>query len=400
MFGRSRAQLLLRAALTRGSHRQPAAPPAAVVRSLLFRICKQIFLIFLVIEGIFLIEKLNNVLDRGIDRDASILEIGRLLLYMTPEIVDLALPGALLIAVYRVLLRAREDNELLVLASVGVGVHQLVPAFLAFVVMAQGLALGVNGWIGPLAKYATRVTLFETQYAGLRIAPPPGKIDVFVDHVVFHPPGSASNPQKTLIYQSRRPGEFRMISSDRTTLQEPTPGDLLLQLDSSRVLDFRTYHELSSDGHDAYRLDLTADSKVRQFQQELRLSQLLPFVPTERVPAERIWGIESTTPPDLAEEWNRELLHRIGRSLLCLQAPVLAAFALTLARRGIEPFVLPASFAVSLTTDVISEQITHNLAGPQFWLALTLVATLIAASIAAVLFALRSRTLLFLKPSL
>ena len=64
-----------------------------------------------------------------------------------PAVFDLALPLALMIAVYRIVLRRREDRELLVLSGAGIGSARFVWWAMAIGLAAQLVSLAVSGVI-------------------------------------------------------------------------------------------------------------------------------------------------------------------------------------------------------------------------------------------------------------
>src|SRR5690606_1475464 len=88
----------------------PRLYSAGVLRQIAF----QVLMILALIELIFLTEKLTIVLRAAIDHNVSGINIALLLFYTAPRIFDLALPLALMIGVYRVISRCREDREFLV----------------------------------------------------------------------------------------------------------------------------------------------------------------------------------------------------------------------------------------------------------------------------------------------
>src|SRR5208282_1556353 len=102
-------------------------------RAYLIQLSRQIviYLIFflILIEFIFIAEELMHVLEllfQLAGKEAYFSDVVFLLASRSPEIFGLALPTALLIAVYCATLRSREDSEIVVLATMGVSVHQLI----------------------------------------------------------------------------------------------------------------------------------------------------------------------------------------------------------------------------------------------------------------------------------
>ena len=89
----------------------PVKTPRIYARRYLLGIGLQLVLILLFVEAILLAEKLNDVLRAALDRQAHFSDILLLLLYTVPAVFDLALPLALMIAVYRIALRRRGCGE-------------------------------------------------------------------------------------------------------------------------------------------------------------------------------------------------------------------------------------------------------------------------------------------------
>lgn len=125
----------------------PVKTPRIYARRYLLGIGLQLVLILLFVEAILLAEKLNDVLRAALDRQAHFSDILLLLLYTVPAVFDLALPLALMIAVYRIVLRRREDRELLVLSGAGIGSARFVWWAMSIGLAAQLISLIVSGVI-------------------------------------------------------------------------------------------------------------------------------------------------------------------------------------------------------------------------------------------------------------
>src|SRR5262249_1519437 len=110
IFGRIR-ELGRQAALT-GRMQQYA-------RGFFSGILVQVFAVVALIEAIFLAERFTIVFRDAADKDANLLDIFLLLGCTSTEIFDLALSIAVLIAVYSIVLRMRENRELLALFAAG-----------------------------------------------------------------------------------------------------------------------------------------------------------------------------------------------------------------------------------------------------------------------------------------
>uniref|UniRef100_UPI0013DC926F LptF/LptG family permease n=1 Tax=Stenotrophomonas maltophilia TaxID=40324 RepID=UPI0013DC926F len=87
----------------------------------------QVALVLLLIECVFVSEKLiSGLLEEVLKIRAPLSKTLMMMVALLPEVFELALPTALLIAVYRVALAMREDREFLMLSSLGIPPHGLI----------------------------------------------------------------------------------------------------------------------------------------------------------------------------------------------------------------------------------------------------------------------------------
>src|SRR5690606_12519512 len=108
----------------------------------------------------------------------------------------LALPLALMIGVYRVILRCREDREFLVLAGMGVGLHQFIGLATVIGACAMVDSLFVSGTVDPLARFAHRLVLFNAQHEALRGGITPGQFYFFDAYTVFAGETTVATPER------------------------------------------------------------------------------------------------------------------------------------------------------------------------------------------------------------
>ncbi len=99
MAGDSKAQ---DEGLTQPARASAPAAPRLYARRIVAQVGLQLGLVLLLVEGIFLAEKINDILEATLDKAAGVREICLLLALYTPDVFSIALPIALLIAVYRV----------------------------------------------------------------------------------------------------------------------------------------------------------------------------------------------------------------------------------------------------------------------------------------------------------
>lgn len=339
------------------------ALPRLYTRKFLVQTVLQMALVLLLIEAIFLTEKLNDVLRSAIDQHASIGSIFLLLLLRTPEVFGLALPLALTIAVYRVTLRFREDRELLILSGMGIGAHQFVWLALALGLGAQILSLVVSGVVSPAAMFAQRQLLFEAHYTALRGGISAGQFYRFGDYTVFAGPLRVKSNERQVFLHKTLDGEDQVVIANRASLEGPkADGTMILHL---RDLTSTSFPVLAagdtSDTNGAtcnpcgpMALKPTASTNVGNLTQEIDLSELFKFDPRGTRVSERtlfdLIGASSRNSPDIDDV--AEFGRRISRSFLCLIAPLIAGLAIPLTNRTTHIVMLPLACAVLMSLDL------------------------------------------------
>ena len=333
------------------------ALPRLYSRKFLAQTLLQTALVLLLIEVIFLTEKLNDVLRSAIDQHASIGSIFLLLLLRTPEIFGLALPLALTIAVYRVTLRFREDRELLILSGMGIGAHQFVWLALALGLAAQVLSLAVSGVVSPAALFAQRQLLFEAHYTALRGGISAGQFYRFGDYTVFAGPLRVKSNERQVFMHKALDREDQVIVANRASLEGPkADGTMILHL---RDLTSTSFPVSDVDGNSASGADGAAfkpmtSTNVQNLTQEIDLSDLFKFDPRGTRLSERtLFELAGTGAGDHSDAGVvAEFGRRVSRSFLCLIAPLIAGLAIPLTNRRTHIVVLPLACAVLMCIDL------------------------------------------------
>jgi lipopolysaccharide export LptBFGC system permease protein LptF len=335
--------------------------PSVYARRYLLGIGFQLVLILLFVEAILLAEKLNDVLRAALDRQAHFSDILLLLMYTAPAVFDLALPLALMIAVYRIALRRREDRELLVLSGAGVGSARFIWWAMAIGLAAQLISLIVSGAIQPRVKFAERRLLFAAQYQALTGGIAPGQFYFFGKNTVYASPQEKKSPDRPLFIFQRDVNENnsdRVIDADHARLVGPDPdGNFTL-----RLRDFKTVDYDYRQG-DSRSIVQSGSTRIGQFDQELTLDQLLRFDPRGSKLGE--WTSLELVRASLASERTNipqvtEVVRRLARSLLCLLAPLIAGVALALTNRATRSFALPAACGALMCFDLGASALVEN----------------------------------------
>jgi len=344
------------------------------LRGLLGKIFLQTVFVLALIEGVFLAEKFSEIFNMGANKHARAGEILLLLLCASPEILDLALALAVLVAVYRVLLRAREDRELLVMAGAGMETKQLVGILLGLAIFAQAGSLLISGVVGPAAQYAQRVVLFNAEFRALRNGASAGQFYFFPQHVVYVGAETKSAPERRLFIRESLAGTDRVITANRAALEGPdAKGRLALHLRDFLAYDFDRDDAGAGAGGQTLCPGCPAlpgsapavTMRIRNFTQQFSIEQLLAFDPRGTDVGEwtlpELLGL-SPPPAPLHVVPATSLGERIGRSLLCLLAPFLACAALAFTARATQLFAMPAACVALLALDLAATLLVGALA--------------------------------------
>jgi lipopolysaccharide export system permease protein len=339
------------------------------VRDTIVGILKQIGLIILLIEAIFLGERFPALFDSVVEHNGRLTDIFLLLLCASPEVFDLALALALLLAVYQVMLRAREDRELLVLSGAGVGTRQFLAVLVIVGGIAQAASMVVSGLLEPAAHYASRVVLYEAQYRALKTGVVSGRFYHFPKHVAFVLTPHSDPTRRHIFLEEQHPGGYRVITANEADLTGPDKhGILSLDLTGFNSFDFNAPHYAdekcplcpSEDDNGP-----PTTMRVKRVTQRVSVEQLVPFDPRGSTLDEwtllELLGI-APAPEQPKDDPTRALGDRIARGILCVLAPLLALTALAYTTRRTQPIAMPAAFLSLMGLNLIDTAVVKAVA--------------------------------------
>ncbi len=357
----------------------------------IWQIAVYMVLILLLIEAIFLAEELVGILNRLFNALGSRAHLSDVLLVMilrTPEVFDLALPTALLVAVYRVSLQSREDREFLVIAGMGVGSQKLIALAVIVGVVAQMAALIVSGLIEPSTRFAQRAFFFEAAFRAMRDGSSSGRLYFLTNHVVYAVPQTErAGERHVFVHEYRKTSATdRVIVAESARVQGPdNDGSLTVVMEDMTIDDFPNWNSsnrqpsLRAPTGEAIRgcTDCEAPKSApsnsvfaKTLAQKMMPDEIIRFEPRGRWPSE--WSSfelarVSEGPGPLTDQHDYEIVHRFARSLLCVLAPLLAGLALTYTTKNSMAFVLPLACAFLMTFDVATTAIAKSLAPRGVW---------------------------------
>jgi lipopolysaccharide export system permease protein len=252
--------------------------------------------------------------------------VGQMLVLLTPHYLSVALPAAFFFGVLLTFLRLRQDNELVILSSVGQGLHRLIAPALALAVVMTATAILILGFLSPHARYAYRALKNSVAEASLNAAVREGTF-IQADGLTFFAEGSVAGENglqlsKVFVYEEASDGASIVTTGTQGLLGQTgeDTGTLLKLKDGVRA-------ELPADGDDPRTLTFTdlswpvATGEVAEFrprgrdQRELTLPELWSAQPS---------ADDRPSADEIAAELNSRLVIIASVPLLPLLAASLA----------------------------------------------------------------------------
>ncbi len=370
--------------------------------------------VIVLIEAIFLAEHFTPVFREAVRHEADLAGIVLVLVCTSTEIFDLALAVAILMASYLMLLRMRENRELLVLFGSGLGPYQL--AALIFIVALAGQVISTvgSGLADPMSRYAQRAILFSSELRSLRKGVAknefyyfPSYVAYAMDHVVGGAPppqanagngvpvidasGASPAPQKKpaaqgrdrtlFVYQQVAPHTSRVVTAAQARLDGPDlNGRIVLNLNDFTSHTFADAHPMPSANGQSTRIDplkcrgctdILKDTppvtmNVRNMSQLMMVEQLLPFTARSSNTAEQTIFEQLFVPDyhdkDARAAQMRLLAERFSRSLLSFLAPLVALLGVALTTRMTNWLALPLSCLALMSVNLLCEWVITSTA--------------------------------------
>lgn len=349
-------------------------------------VARDALVVLAAVEGIFISEFLiSELLPRVLDYGGGLVDVLFLTVMALPSGFYLALPLAILIACYLVLLRRRESSEFTVLAGMGYSSRLLVGLCLVVAILGFLASSFVTGFLEPHARYLMRKGFFDVAIEELRSGEiAAGKFHVFGDMAVFAARGRLGNRATGVFVHEHLDGERnRIVRADRSLGLSSTGGRKAILLDDATVLNF----DLAVRGADCAgctpALRLTPANIVN-------LNRFFVAAPQLPLPETSPRGVgassEATTLEALAVAGQASGLlgQRLLRAALCFLAPFLALAAVAVTGPRTLLFALPAAAAIVLGGTFFGPSMVDRLTthGTGVTLGIVAAATALAAGIA------------------
>lgn len=219
----------------------PRRAPAAgglVGRYLLRLLAKPLLATLLVVLPALLMERLLRLFDLLAGTGGPVSSVARLLVYLVPHYLGLALPAALFVGVYAVVARLSEHNELDALQSAGFSLGRLSRPFLLAGLLSAAAGVGLYGYAQPLGRYAYRSSFHALTHSGWNGRIVPGEFTRVGARatVLVEARDPADGAFRGVFVQERREDGAEVLTTAAVgrLLSNPDGGDLFLELEHGR----------------------------------------------------------------------------------------------------------------------------------------------------------------------
>jgi lipopolysaccharide export LptBFGC system permease protein LptF len=390
--------------------------PRSYALWMLAQIAIQSLLIVALVEGIFLSEHFIDIFKDSADEIGTAIYVIYLVLLTAPE-VHFALPIAMLVAVYLVILRCRERSELLALAGVGLGGRQMIILALVVGIVGQAASFVITGSILPQTRFVFRSSLLTFRNEAIVGGGAAGHFYSFPGYTVFKWPGQkAAEAAALFIFESRESGFDRAISADGAHILGSVGPDRWA-VGFNEITAVNVPSDLSGVGTEVPRAatsnnncegcSIGAENTLRldNYVRSLDLTQLTHLDPRGSSPGEwsvgELLGISSAPHGDLsAVVLHTELISRLIPGLLCLIAPFFGLLGVGWTNRVSQAFALPIVCGFVLFLDVAVVMLAQTLIRFGLIIGLGGVLAVFGCLLVVLVWQIESRAIAIIKPAL
>ncbi|MBZ0217975.1 MAG: LptF/LptG family permease [Fimbriimonadaceae bacterium] len=362
-------------------------------------VTKSTLIILTGIEAIFLSDLIiSHILPHVLAHQAGVTDLFLLTVLAVPEGLYIALPLALLIAVYLVILRRKEEQEFTIVAGMGYSARMLVAVGLFLGLSSAAISLGLSGYLEPHARYQMTTAFSSISHRALQDGEmSSGKFYEMGDVTIFASRGRLSKMASEVFIHQRLTGDQnRIVIANQTVNLSMTEGAKIgLILDDVAIYEFALHRPtpFSSQNSGAKTQACTGckeEVTISPIKQQF-FNKFFAELPTVEFPELRARGaiVEEMTIPELflqntaQKDVARMLGERLMRAVLCVLAPFLALLSVALTTNRTLLFSLPAATSLVLAASFFGSHIIKFLAPLGF--VITAGITIVVAAITALI---------------
>jgi lipopolysaccharide export system permease protein len=282
-------------------------------RAIFIEIVNPFLLTSLVMVGLLMTEKIYRLVNLVVERRLNLGEVGLMIVYLVPQVLDITLPLAVVGAVFVTVIRQSMDSEVISLRAAGRALWSYALPFLAFGLTVTALTALVTLWVQPTAirKYTELQVEMVRWRAEQKLVP--GELNYDFGDKVIRIGGRKGEKELTDIFIANR--ELSATSSVITARSgwievDDQEKQVVFRLQSGTIYTMlEGTPEFRTVDFDTLRYGLEYDAA------QTRGTLGVHALPTLQLLAgSRNAGIN----PEQRRYWQRELFYRIAGPLACI----------------------------------------------------------------------------------
>lgn len=200
--------------------------------------------------ALLLLERLIRITDLVSGSDNGLVFGSLLIANLVPHYLNLAMPGAFLIAMILTVDRLSRSGEIVALLAAGVSVYRLMRPFMLLAVLLAASSLFISGFLQPLSRYSYREIVHNLQYQSVLAVFQEQKFVQHDNRIIWT--SSVSGARRTLgqtfILESRPDGGQTILTGNSGQLRQAATGDWEISLSEGKGVSF--IQDQPERGHD------------------------------------------------------------------------------------------------------------------------------------------------------
>lgn len=185
--------------------------------------------------AMLLLERLIRITDILSGSNNAALAAARMIANLVPHYLEMALPGALLIAIIISVDRLSRSGEIVALMATGVSLHRIARPYLGLGAVLALASVLISGYLQPISRYNYRLIVFELQQSSIIAAFQERKFVQFKDRVIWTEKVDFSGRDlgETFIIETAENGSRRFLAGQSGLLHEAEGGGWMISLQGS-----------------------------------------------------------------------------------------------------------------------------------------------------------------------
>ena len=183
--------------------------------------------------ALLLLERLIRIIEIVSGSSNTAVAAALMVANLIPHYLDLAIPGAFLIAMIVTIDRLSRSGEIVALMAAGVSLYRIVLPYVGFAAMLALLSLLISGFLQPLSRYSYRQIVHNMQNESVITAFQESKFVQFDGRIVWTDSVAPSTRRlgQTFILETRPDGSRTFLTGGSGRLTEVDSGKWVITLD-------------------------------------------------------------------------------------------------------------------------------------------------------------------------